>query len=63
MSLLVSILFWVGVLVAADGSLALIFEEKWQKIARGINIRRLAVMEIAVGFLLLAVHFLWRRAW
>jgi hypothetical protein len=63
MSVFVSVLFWVGVVVAADGSLALIFEENWQKIARGINIRRLAVMEIAIGFFLLAAHFVWRSAW
>ncbi len=63
MDLFTSILFWVGVLIAADGSLALVFEEKWQKIVRGVRIRRLALMECGIGFLLLALHYILRTAW
>ncbi len=58
MTVVVTILFWAGVLFLADGSLGLIFEEKWQKLVRGISIRRLAMVEIGFGLLLLAVHYL-----
>jgi hypothetical protein len=62
MNLFVSILFWAGIVFLVDGSLGLLLEEKWQKIARGLNIRRLAMVEIGVALGLLAVHYLLLRS-
>jgi len=61
MSAFVSILFWVGVVLLADGSLGLIFEDRWQKLARGVNVRRLAFIEIGFAMSLLILHFLLRN--
>ncbi len=58
MNLFISILFWAGVVFLADGSLGLIFEDKWQKLARGISIRRLALIEISFALILLGIHYL-----
>ena len=58
MSVLSSILFWSGILLVVDGSFGLLFEEKWQRIIRGLSIRRLALIEIGTGIGLLLVHFL-----
>lgn len=58
MNLFITILFWAGVLLLADGSLGLIFEDKWQKLARGLNIRLLALCEVSFALLLLIVHYL-----
>ncbi len=44
-----------------DGSMGLLLEEKWQKLARGLNIRRLALMEIGLAAGLLVLHFLLLR--
>jgi hypothetical protein len=61
MNLFSSILFWAGIVMLTDGSLALLFQEKWQKLAQGLNIQRIALVEIGVAFALLAVHFLLRK--
>ena len=60
MNLFISILFWAGIVLLTDGSLGLLFEEKWQKLVRGISIRRLALIEIGISVALLAAHFLLR---
>lgn len=57
MNLFISILFWAGVVFLADGSLGLVFEEKWQKLVSGVNIRRLALLEIGLALFLLASHY------
>jgi hypothetical protein len=61
MKLFTSILFWAGIVFLIDGSLGLLFEEKWQKLARGLNIRRLALAEIGVAMGLLVLHYLLLR--
>ena len=61
MNLFISILFWAGVVFLADGALGLVFEEKWQRLARGFKIRRLALIEIGFAVTLLAAHFLLSR--
>ena len=61
MKLFISILFWAGIVFLADGSLGLLLEEKWQKMARGLNIRRLALVEIGVALVLLGMHYLLLR--
>ena len=58
MKIFISILFWAGIVFLVDGSLGLLFEEKWQKLARGLNIRRLALVEIGVALGLLVLHYL-----
>ena len=58
MNLLSSILFWAGIVVLVDGSLGLLLLEKWQKWVSGIDIRRIALVEIGVALGMLAIHFL-----
>ena len=58
MNLLVSILFWVGIVMLVDGSCGLLLQEKWQRLIRGLNIQRIAVIEIVIALALLAVHYL-----
>jgi hypothetical protein len=58
MKILISILFWAGIVFLVDGSMGLLLEDKWQKIARGLNIRRLALAEIGMALVLLALHYL-----
>jgi hypothetical protein len=62
MKLFISILFWAGIVFLVDGSLGLLLEEKWQKMARDLNIRRLALVEIAVALGLLGLHYLLLRS-
>ena len=57
MTLLISILFWLGIVFVTDGSLAIIFQEKWQKMVGKLDIQHLALIEIGVGFALLGAHF------
>ncbi|MBN2686128.1 MAG: hypothetical protein JXR40_12670 [Pontiellaceae bacterium] len=58
MSILIPILFWSGFLLLIDASLGLIFEERWKKIAKGINIRLMALVEAGIAFLLIALHYI-----
>lgn len=58
MNLFISILFWAGIVFLSDGSLGLLFQEKWQKLARGLNIQRIALIEIGVGLALLGSYYL-----
>ena len=57
MNLFSSILFWAGIVFLVDGSLALLFQEKWQKWVGGLDIPRIAAIEIGVGLALLAAHY------
>ena len=61
MKLFISILFWAGIVFLVDGSMGLLFEDKWQKLAQGLNIRRLALVEIGVALGLLTLHYLLLR--
>jgi len=56
-----SILFWLGIVFLVDGSLALLFQEKWQKWVGGLDIPKIALVEIGVGVALLAVHYILGR--
>ena len=58
MAVLGSILFWIGIIFMLDGSLALLFQEKWQKWVGELNIQRIALIEIGVGAAVLAAHYL-----
>ena len=57
MNILTSILFWIGIVFLADGSLALLFQERWQKWVGGLNIQRIALIEMGVGAVILAAHY------
>ena len=57
MTLFISILFWLGIVFLTDGSLGLLFLEKWKNLAQGINIQRIAWIEIALGLTLLGLHY------
>ena len=63
MNFLGSILFWVGIVFLVDGSLALLFQEKWQKWAGELNIQRIAWIEIGAGLTLLAAHYSLLHGW
>lgn len=60
MTLFTTILFWAGIVMMIDGSLALLFQEKWQKLASGLNIQRIALIEIGAACVLLVAHYLLR---
>ena len=60
MNLFISILFWAGIVLVVDGSFGLLLGEKWQRIISGLNIRRLALIEIGAGFGLVVMHFFMR---
>ena len=60
MGISTSILFWVGIGCLVDGSLGVLFQEQMQKRARGLNIQRLGLIEIGVGLVLLAMHYILR---
>ncbi len=58
MNLFISILFWAGIVFLVDGSLGLLFQEKWKKWIGGLNIQRIALIEIGVGLAFLAAHYM-----
>ena len=62
MSSFLSILFWSGIALLADGALGLIFEERWSRLLEKMNVRRFALIELGVALLLLGVHFFLRSA-
>ncbi len=57
MTVLVSFLFWAGIVFLVDGSLALLFQDRWKTWVGGLNIQRIALIEIGVGLALLTSHF------
>jgi sulfite exporter TauE/SafE len=57
MNLFVSILFWAGIVFVMDGSLGLLFQEKWQKLAGKVDIQRIAFVEIGVALVFLGLHY------
>ncbi len=52
-----SILFWLGIVFVMDGSLAIVFQEKWKKWLGELNVEQLGLIEIGVGLILLGVHY------
>jgi len=61
MNFFISILFWAGIVLLVDGSLALLFQEKWQKLVGRLNIQRIALIEIGAGLVFLAAHYMLGR--
>ncbi len=58
MTHLPSILFWIGIVLLVDGSCGLLFLEKWKKVASGLDIQRIALIEIGLALALLAGHYI-----
>ena len=58
MNTLSVVFFWAGIVFLVDGSLGLLFKDKWQKLVGGLNIQRIAWIEIGVALALLATHYL-----
>ena len=58
MNLLVSILFWSGIVFLVDGSFGILMQDKWKKLAGGLDIQRIALIEIGVALALLAGHYM-----
>ena len=57
MNSVASILFWAGIVLLVDGSLGILFQERWQKLVENINIQRIVLIEVSSGLLLLALHY------
>lgn len=60
MHMLSNILFWLGILGLIDGSLGILFQEKWKRVVGELNIQRLALIEIGIALVLLGAHYLIR---
>lgn len=58
MSTLSSILFWSGIVFMVDGALGLLYKEQWTKLVEGVDIQRIAMIEIAVAVGMLFVHYI-----
>jgi hypothetical protein len=58
MSTFASILFWLGIVLMIDGACGLFFQGKWQKMARGLDIRRIAFVELGLSLALLTGHYI-----
>jgi hypothetical protein len=57
MNLFITILFWAGIVILVDGSMALLLQEKWKKILNGLDIQRVALIEIGVALAFLTWHY------
>ena len=53
-----NILFWLGIVLLVDGSLGILFQEKWQRLVGNWNLQKIALGEISLAFVMLAVHYL-----
>jgi hypothetical protein len=60
MNVLVGIFFWLGIITLVDGSLGLLYQDKWQKMVKNWDVRKIAWVEISIAWCLLAVHFVFR---
>jgi hypothetical protein len=58
MHTLSNILFWLGILGLIDGSLGILFQEKWKRVVGELDIQRLALIEIVIALVLLGAHYL-----
>ncbi|HEY5653619.1 MAG TPA: hypothetical protein VIR63_04545 [Pontiella sp.] len=54
------ILFWLGIVMMVDGSFGLLFLERWKKLSGGLDIQRIALVEISVSIVLVVGHYLLR---
>ena len=49
--------FWVAVILLLDAGLGLLLRDRAQRMMPGININRLAVIEILVACTLIIIHY------
>ncbi len=57
MALFSAVVFWLGIVGLVDGSLGLLFEDRWQRLAGDWPLRKIAFIEIGIAGLLLVLHF------
>jgi len=61
-ALFIDILFWAGIAFWVDGSIALLFQEKWKTWIREMDIQRIAWIEIGAGVIFLVAHYILAHA-
>ena len=54
--MILSILFWCGILLLIDGAIGLFFLEKWQDKFKSINLSRWVCIEIILSIVLLIIY-------
>ena len=54
--MILSVLFWCGILLLIDGSIGLFFLEKWQDKFKSINLSRWVCIEIVLSIVLLIIY-------
>jgi hypothetical protein len=54
--MILSVLFWFGILLLIDGSIGLFFLEKWQDKFKSINLSRWVCIEIILSIVLLIIY-------
>ena len=54
--MILSVLFWCGILLLIDGSIGLFFLEKWQCKFKSINLPRWVCLEIILSIVLLIIY-------
>ena len=54
--MILSVLFWFGILLLIDGSIGLFFLEKWQDKFKSINVSRWVCIEIILSIVLLIIY-------
>ena len=51
MAVFITIMFWTGIVSLVDGSVGLLFLEKWQRLAGRVDIHRIAWVRVGCGLL------------
>ena len=54
--MILSVLFWCGILLLIDGSIGLLFLEKWQDKFKSINLSSWVCIEIILSIVLLIIY-------
>lgn len=60
MDVFMNILFWLGIFALVDGSLGILLKEKWQKMAAGMDIQKVALIEVSLAWVFLILHYVLR---
>ena len=54
--MVLSVLFWSGILLLIDGAVGLLFLEKWQDKFKSMNLSRWVCIEIILSIVLLIIY-------
>ena len=54
--MVLAVVFWCGILLLIDGSIGLLFYDKWQRRLRPFNVRQWVWIEIGAAFVLLSAY-------